>query len=124
MRTRIAPMKKIARSLRHHPELMLNYFRAKKLISSGVVEGLNNKAKVTMRKSYGFRTYGYSNWPSITHSSYLGRYQPTISSDESDLLGIPTAAFSLRLSTLFLEHEDSNAAPHCNANQKQSEINE
>lgn len=28
---------------------------AQKLISSGVVEGLNNK--VTMRKSYGFRTY-------------------------------------------------------------------
>jgi hypothetical protein len=24
---------------------------------AGVVEGLNNKAKVTMRKSYGFRTY-------------------------------------------------------------------
>jgi transposase len=37
--------------------LILNYFRAQKLISSGVVEGLNNKAKVTMRKSYGFRTY-------------------------------------------------------------------
>jgi hypothetical protein len=35
---------------------VLNYFRAQKLISSGVVEGLNNKAKVTMRKSYGFRT--------------------------------------------------------------------
>jgi hypothetical protein len=32
-------------------------FRAQKLISSGVVEGLNNKAKVTIRKSYGFRTY-------------------------------------------------------------------
>ena len=27
------------------------------LPSSGVVEGLNNKAKVTMRKSYGFRTF-------------------------------------------------------------------
>jgi hypothetical protein len=27
------------------------------MLSSGVVEGLNNKAKVTMRKSYGFRTY-------------------------------------------------------------------
>jgi transposase len=27
------------------------------MISSGVVEGLNNKAKVTLRKSYGFRTY-------------------------------------------------------------------
>ena len=50
-------MKKIARSLRSHRELILNYFRAQKLLSSGVVEGLNNKAKVTMRKSYGFRTY-------------------------------------------------------------------
>jgi len=54
-RSRIEPMKKIARSLRQHRELILNYFRAQKLISSGVVEGLNNKAKVTMRKSYGFR---------------------------------------------------------------------
>jgi transposase len=27
------------------------------LLSSGVVEGLNNKAKVTMRESYGFRTF-------------------------------------------------------------------
>jgi len=42
-------MKKIARSLREHRELILNYFRAQKLLSSGVVEGLNNKAKVTMR---------------------------------------------------------------------------
>jgi transposase len=57
MRSRIEPMKKIARSLRKHRELILNYFRAQKLLSSGVVEGLNNKAKVTMRKSYGFRTY-------------------------------------------------------------------
>ena len=44
--------------LGHLGELILNYFRAQKLISSGVVEGLNNKAKVTMRKSYGFRTFG------------------------------------------------------------------
>ena len=57
MRSRIEPMKKIARSLRSHRELILNYFRAQKMLSSGVVEGLNNKAKVTMRKSYGFRTY-------------------------------------------------------------------
>jgi transposase len=57
MRSRIEPMKKIARSLREHRELILNYFRAKKMISSGVVEGLNNKAKVTMRRSYGFRTF-------------------------------------------------------------------
>jgi transposase len=57
MRSRIEPMKKIARSLRLHRELILNYFRAQKLLSSGVVEGLNNKAKVTMRKAYGFRTF-------------------------------------------------------------------
>jgi transposase len=57
MRSRIEPMKKIARSLREHRDLILNYFRAQKLLSSGVVEGLNNKAKVTMRKSYGFRAY-------------------------------------------------------------------
>src|SRR5216683_3160556 len=43
--------------LRDHRELILNYFRAQKLLSSGVVEGLNNKAKLTMRKSYGFRTF-------------------------------------------------------------------
>jgi transposase len=57
MRSRVEPMKNIARSLRQHRELILNYFRAQKLLSSGVVEGLNNKAKVTMRKSYGFRTF-------------------------------------------------------------------
>jgi hypothetical protein len=34
----------------------MNWFRAKGTISAGVVEGLNNKAKVTMRKSYGFRS--------------------------------------------------------------------
>jgi hypothetical protein len=36
---------------------LLNYFRPKSQISSGAVEGLNNKAKLTMRKSCGFRTY-------------------------------------------------------------------
>jgi len=35
----------------------LNYFRAKKQFSSGVIEGLNNKAKVTLRKAYGYRTF-------------------------------------------------------------------
>ena len=57
MRSRIEPLKKIARTLRRHRPLLLNYFKARKQFSSGVVEGLNNKAKVTMRKSYGFRTF-------------------------------------------------------------------
>ena len=50
-------MQKVAKMLRTHKELVLNYFRAKKEFSSGVVEGLNNKAKVSMRKAYGFSTY-------------------------------------------------------------------
>jgi transposase len=56
MRSRLEPMKKMARSLRAHEELLLNWFRAKGEMSSGVVEGLNNKAKLTIRKAYGFRT--------------------------------------------------------------------
>ncbi|MCP3893575.1 MAG: ISL3 family transposase, partial [Bacteroides sp.] len=57
MRSRIEPMKKVAKSIRNHKPLILNWFKAKKAFSSGVVEGLNNKAKVTTRNSYGFRTY-------------------------------------------------------------------
>ncbi len=57
MRSKIAPMKKVARSLREHRDLILNWFRAKGEISAGSVEGLNNKAKLTLRKAYGFQTY-------------------------------------------------------------------
>jgi transposase len=57
MRSKIEPMKKIARSLREHRDLILNWFRAQGTVSSGSVEGLNNKAKLTIRKAYGFRTY-------------------------------------------------------------------
>ncbi len=57
MRSRLEPMKKVARMLRTHEELLLNWFRAKGEISSGVVEGLNNKIRVVTRRSYGFRTY-------------------------------------------------------------------
>jgi len=56
MRSRLEPMKKVARSLRRHEALLLNWFRAKGEISAGIVEGFNNKAKLTMRKAYGFRT--------------------------------------------------------------------
>lgn len=57
MRSRIEPMKKVAKMLRSHRGLILNWFRAKKEFSSGVVEGLNNKAKLTTKKAYGFRTF-------------------------------------------------------------------
>jgi transposase len=57
MRSRLEPMKKVARMLRTHEPLILNWFRAKGEISSGAVEGLNNKIRVVTRRSYGFRTY-------------------------------------------------------------------
>jgi transposase len=57
LRSRIEPMQKVARMLRTHEELLLNWFRAKGEISSGAVEGLNNKIRVVTRRSYGFRTY-------------------------------------------------------------------
>ena len=57
MRSKIEPMKKVARMLRRHRPLLLNWFRAKGQLSSGVVEGFNAKAKLTSRKSFGFRTF-------------------------------------------------------------------
>jgi transposase len=57
LRSRIEPMKKAARTMRGHRELILNWFRARGTISGGAVEGLNNKLKVTFRRSYGFRTF-------------------------------------------------------------------
>jgi len=57
LRSRLEPMKKVARMLRTHEELILNWFRAKGQVSGGAVEGLNNKIRVVTRRSYGFRTY-------------------------------------------------------------------
>jgi transposase len=56
MRSRLEPMQKVARTLRNHRPLILNWFRARGEISAGAVEGLNNKVKLVTRKSYGFRT--------------------------------------------------------------------
>ena len=57
MRSRIEPMKKVARMLRRHRPLILNWFRQRIEISAAIVEGFNNKAKLTTRKAYGFRSY-------------------------------------------------------------------
>jgi transposase len=56
MRSKIDPMKKVARAFRDKRELILNWFRAEGMISAGIVEGFNNKLKLITRKSYGFRT--------------------------------------------------------------------
>jgi transposase len=57
IRTRLELMKRVARMLRAHRTLILNWFRARGTISAGVVEGFNNKAKLTTKEAYGFRTY-------------------------------------------------------------------
>jgi len=57
MRSRLKPMQRVARMLRTHEPLLLNWMRARGQISSGAVEGLNNKIRVVTRRSYGFRTY-------------------------------------------------------------------
>jgi transposase len=57
MRSRIGPMKTVVKSLRQHRSLLLNWFAARGEISTAAVEGMNNKAKLTLRKAYGFRGY-------------------------------------------------------------------
>jgi hypothetical protein len=57
MRSRLEPMNRVARMLSEHRPLILNWFRARGTISAGIVEGFNNKAKLTTKKAYGFRTY-------------------------------------------------------------------
>ncbi len=78
MRSRIKPVKDVARMLRSDRPLILNWFRAKKEFSRGVVEGLHNKAKLTTRKAYGYasfktleialyHTLGHLPEPKVTH---------------------------------------------------------
>jgi transposase len=56
MRSKIEPVKKFVKLVRKHRELLMNWFKSKGL-SSGAVEGFNNKVKLTLRKGYGFRTF-------------------------------------------------------------------
>ena len=56
MRSKLDPMKRVARMLRAHRSLLLSCFRAKGAISSAHVEGFNTKAKLAVRKDYGLRT--------------------------------------------------------------------
>ena len=57
MRSRIKPMQQAARMVRKHRPLILNWFRTGRAFSAGAVEGMNNKAKVALRRAYGFRSY-------------------------------------------------------------------
>ena len=56
-RSKLDPVKKFVKSVRKHEELILNYFKAKRALSSGIVEGLNRNVNLVTRKAYGFRTF-------------------------------------------------------------------
>ena len=56
MDSELKPMQKVAKMLWSHKELILNWFSVPGGLSSGSVEGLNNKEKLTIKKAYGFKT--------------------------------------------------------------------
>jgi len=81
MASKIEPFKKVAKMLSRHEPLIMNWFKAKGTMSSGIVEALNNTAKMTIRKSYGFREYKSIEYalyhklgdlpvPNLTHSFF------------------------------------------------------
>lgn len=51
---------KLAKTLDAHREPLLNWFRARRELAMGAVEGLNNKARVTTKLAYGFRSYEHA----------------------------------------------------------------
>jgi transposase len=57
MRSRLEPIKSFVGTIRRHQPLIMNWFKAKKAYSSGVVEGLNRKVNLVTRKAFGFRSY-------------------------------------------------------------------
>lgn len=78
MRSRLVPLKRFVKTLRRHEDLIMNWFTAKKVYSSGAVEGMNRKINLVTRKSYGFRSFevlrmalfhtlGHLPEPKVTH---------------------------------------------------------
>lgn len=60
LRSRIEPFTRLARTLRKHRPQLLNWFRARHAFAMGAVEGFNNKARVTTKLAYGFRSYDHA----------------------------------------------------------------
>ncbi len=52
--SRLQPIRVFAWMVRRHEKEILNYFRMP--IDNGIVEGLNNRARLVFHKAYGFRT--------------------------------------------------------------------
>ena len=52
MRSRVGPIKKFPRNLRLHQFFILNWFRVRVTISSGVVKGFNGREKLNCSKAF------------------------------------------------------------------------
>ena len=57
--TGLTPLKKMANMLKSHRTGILNWYKHQ--ISTGPLEGMNNKIKVLKRKAYGYRDFEYFN---------------------------------------------------------------
>jgi len=55
--SKIPAIKKVARTLRRHEYLIINWFITKRQYSSGIVEAINATAKLTIRNAHGFRQF-------------------------------------------------------------------
>ena len=64
MRSRIEPMKKVARMLRKHEDLLLNYFRAKRQYTNAMVEVMNGVRVhgFTFHLAWLLGFYGLGHW--------------------------------------------------------------
>jgi len=60
MRSKNPHFKRFARTLREHRVELMNWFRARGQLATGATEGFNNKARITTRMAYGFRTYEHA----------------------------------------------------------------
>jgi transposase len=60
MRSKNPHFKRFARTLREHRVELMNWFRARGQLATGATEGFNNKARITTRIAYGFRTYEHA----------------------------------------------------------------
>ena len=60
MRSRLTAFKKVAATLRKHRPELLNWFAARGAFAHGATEGFNNKARITTRKAYGFRSFEHA----------------------------------------------------------------
>jgi len=84
MRSKIEPIKKVAKMIRRHGGLILNWFRAKGEISNGVVEGMNGKEKCAQTGPMVFEPFEAFKLRCTMHlATYPLQSSPTDSGDEA-----------------------------------------